>query len=65
MVNGIHHGPGGFWGGDLQACTAHLYDHEPYYPGRDCPWKCNPGDPKCLCTANEAAGLTDRESASE
>ena len=24
-------------------------DNEPADPRRDCPWKCNADDPKCLC----------------
>lgn len=26
---GHHVGPKGFWGGDVQACTAYLYGHAP------------------------------------
>lgn len=25
VVNGIHRGPSGFWGGDMQYCTKYLY----------------------------------------
>lgn len=38
--------------------AAHETDAEPKDPRRDCPWKCTPGDQRCMCV-KLAAHKTD------
>ena len=43
------------------------YDPRDYEdsPKKDCPWKCKPGDPKCLCEPTVANGETHERSIRE
>lgn len=39
-----------------RVCPAQILgdDLEPPNPRRDCPWKCAPNNPSCLCIAEQA-----------
>jgi hypothetical protein len=40
-------------------------DLEPEDPRRDCPWKCNTGDPSCLCAKKRQAPDREEKSVSD
>jgi hypothetical protein len=52
VENGVHRGPGGFWAGDVQACTKDRYETHCERCTDEDPFTCEIGNP-CQCTCHK------------